>query len=824
MKKKYYLEHLGCANCAAKMEAKINQLPEVESAVISYPTKQLHLTAEHPDQLLDKIQEICASIEHQVVVTEKKKHSSHVHKHEHHHDHEHCGCGCGHDHEHHHEHHHHEHEHSEGATKVKYYLHHLGCANCAAKMEAKINALDGVESAAISFPTKQLHLTAKHPEHLLDQIQEICASIEHEVIVSTEKPDGHSTSHAHTHTHSHDHESHEETVEKESLFAKHQSLIFGIVLAIAAFSIHALIKNENIVLIAFLIAYCYLAKGIIHSALKNIQSGHLFDENFLMTLATIGAFFIGEYPEALGVILFYRIGEAFEDHAVEKSRASIMATVNLRPETVIKVHGNHTHEIPAEDAQVGDILLIRPGDRIPLDGMIIEGNSQIDTSALTGEPVPVSVSEGSEVLSGCLNTSGVLKLKVQNELEESAVTRIMESMEDAAASKPKLDRFITRFAKIYTPIVVTIAILTAVIPSIITGNWSHWIYTACSFLVISCPCALVLSVPLAFFSGIGLGSQKGILFKGGASLEALHAVKAVIMDKTGTITEGNFVVQKLLPAALNEDKLLAYAAACEQDSTHPIAKSILEAAKAKKVTLPSISDIQEISGHGIEAVIDGKEVLCGNQKLMELHQIALPKDSTDYGTEVLLAIDHAFAGRILISDTLKEDSASSISALNAAGLKTIMLTGDSEESAKNIAEKTNVQQYFAKLLPGDKLDMLQKLRKSFGAVMFVGDGINDAPVLAGADCGAAMGSGADAAIEAADVVFMTSRLSAIPEAIKIAHTTNAIAVQNIVFALAIKIAVIILGLFGIASMWMAVFADTGVAVICIFNSIRILKK
>jgi Cd2+/Zn2+-exporting ATPase len=673
-------------------------------------------------------------------------------------------------------------------------------------MEEQINALDGVESATISYPMKQLILVADHPEHHLDEIQSICASIENAVKVVPKET---STPKASNET---------------SKSSEKMDLIAGILLAVAAYAIGFFVKNENISLIAYIIAYFFLAKGIIKEAIHNIGKGQIFDENFLMCIATIGALLIGEYPEALGVILFYRIGEAFEDYAVEKSRASIMETVNMRPESVLQVHGDHTHEIPAEAATPGMIILVRPGDRIPLDGVVVEGTSQIDTSALTGEPVPVNAKEGDEILSGCLNQTGVIKLKVTNSLEESMVTRIMESMENAAASKPKIDRFITRFARVYTPFVIAVAALTAIIPSLVTGNWQHWIYTALTFLVISCPCALVLSVPLAFFSGIGLGSRQGILFKGGVSLEVLKDVKAVIMDKTGTITKGNFVLQSVTPFGTeSEQKLLAYAAACETGSTHPIAKSILSAAKEQEIDIPDASDIEEIAGHGIRAMIDGKTILCGNEKLMAANHISLPDSKTAAGTEILLAIDGIFAGRLLISDTIKADSKSAIAALNKS-VQTVMLTGDSQNSAKAIADETGIKEYYAKLLPNDKLELLQKLRKEHGSVMFVGDGINDAPVLAGADCGAAMGSGADAAIEAADVVFMTSELSAIPESIRIAKITNSIAVQNIVFALTIKALFLIMGLLGFASMWMAVFADTGVAVLCILNSIRILRK
>ena len=562
------------------------------------------------------------------------------------------------------------------------------------------------------------------------------------------------------------------------------------------------------------------------TAVRNLGKGQIFDENFLMSIATLGAFIIGEYSEAVGVMLFYRVGDLFEEIAVARSRSQIMDAVDMRPEVVNLVQGEHTEEIPAKDAKIGDILLVRPGDRIPLDSVIVEGMSRIDTSPVTGEPVPVSVQKGDAVTSGCVNTSGMLKIKVEKVLGESMVTRILDSVENAAASKPKIDRFITRFSRVYTPFVVALAVLTAVLPSIVTGNWNYWVYTALTFLVISCPCALVLSVPLAFFSGIGAGSKKGILFKGGAALEALNEVKAVVMDKTGTITEGNFAVQGIVPEkGQDEITLLAYAGSCEQVSTHPIASSILMAAKERNIALDRPESVEEISGKGVRAKVEGKEILCGNEKLMRDFQIQLPeKARSTYGTEVFLAADGEYIGRIQIADEIKKDASPAIGAMKKQGILTAMLTGDAQENARAVAEKTGVDEIYARLLPQDKVQKLVSIRQKHGSVMFVGDGINDAPVLAGADVGAAMGSGADAAIEAADVVFMTSAMEAIPQSLMIAKKTGTIAKQNIVFALVIKALVMILGLAGMADMWMAVFADTGVAVLCILNSIRVLYK
>ena len=546
-----------------------------------------------------------------------------------------------------------------------------------------------------------------------------------------------------------------------------------------------------------------------------------------MGVATIAAIVIGDYKEAVGVMLFYRVGELFEDIAVARSRSQIMEAVDLRPEVVNLVEQDGTiREIPAEEAKVGDVLLVRAGDRIPLEGVVLEGESRLDTSPVTGEPVPVAVVPSSSVTSGCVNLSGVLKMRAEKVLEDSMVTRILNSVENAAASKPKIDRFITRFSKVYTPVVVALAVATAIIPSILTGDWNYWIYTAITFLVISCPCALVLSVPLAFFSGIGAGSKKGILFKGGVAIEALQNVKAVVMDKTGTITKGNFVVQEIVPAgSYSQDELLKAAASCEEASSHPIAVSIMAAANERRLSVEHAKQIKEISGNGILAELSEGTVLCGNRRLLEQNQVDLSAyQPKAYGTEVLLAVDGVYAGYLVISDTVKEDASQAVAAMKQQNIRTVMLTGDAKENAQAVAEKIGIDEVHAKLLPQDKVTELQKIRQKQGSVMFVGDGINDAPVLAGADVGAAMGSGADAAIEAADVVFMTSSMEAIPQSLKIARATGRIAKQNVAFALVIKALVMVFGLLGLANMWMAVFADTGVAVICILNAIRILYK
>ena len=559
-------------------------------------------------------------------------------------------------------------------------------------------------------------------------------------------------------------------------------------------------------------AYLLLGLPVLKTAVKNLGKGHVFDENFLMSIATLGAFAIGEIPEAVGVMLFYRIGEHFEHKATERSRKGIMEAVDLRPEVVTLADGR---VIPAGQAKAGDVLTVRPGDRIPLDGRVLTGSSRVDTAPVTGESVPVGVKPGSTVISGCVNGTGVLTMAVEKPLSESMVTRILRSVEQAAASKPKMDRFITRFSRIYTPAVVAVAAATAVIPSLVTGDWGYWVYTALSFLVMSCPCALVLSVPLAFFSGIGVGSRKGILFKGGASMEALAEVKAVAMDKTGTLTRGDFAVQSVLGG----QEVLRLCAACEQASTHPVAQSILKAAEG--MALPAVQEVEELAGMGIRAKVDGKQVLCGNRALLESHGIAAKPVE---GTVVYLAVAGAYAGCLVIGDTLKNESAEAVARLKKLGILPAMVTGDHAVAADGVAKAVGIEKVYASLLPEQKLSALEDLRQRVGQTMFVGAGINDAPVLAGADVGGAMGSGADAAIEAADVVFMTSRTDAIPEAITLARRTRHIAWQNVVFALGIKLAVMVLGLLGYANMWLAVFADSGVAMLCVLNSIRMLYK
>lgn len=587
---------------------------------------------------------------------------------------------------------------------------------------------------------------------------------------------------------------------------------------------------ESIETPIYYIAYILLAFPVLRIAGRNILKGQVFDENFLMSIATLGAIAIDALPEAVGVILFYRIGEFFEEKATDRSRTEIMNAVDMRPQEVRVVDtgcGGEIVVMAPEKVEVGWTIEVRPGDLIPLDGTVLEGETRVNTAPVTGEPVPVRAVPGTQLMSGCINESGRITMRVDKVLEESMVTKILDAVENAASSKPKIDRFITRFARVYTPIVVALSLVVAIIPSLITGEWHKWIYTALTFLVISCPCALVLSVPLAFFSGIGNASKHGILLKGGRVIEALANVKAVALDKTGTITSGEFKVQNVetVGSHVSNAQLLSMAAAIEAVSTHPIATSIVSEAKEQGITVEASDFVQELAGEGMVGIVNGQQVLVGNRRLMERYAVqGYPTEATEYGTEVLVAEGNVYLGRIIIADEARPDSAAAIADLNGQDIKTVMLTGDAEASANYIAKETGVSAVRAQLLPQDKLSVVQDIRSEYGPTMFVGDGINDAPVLAGADVGGAMGSGADAAIEAADVVFMRPSLTAIAHILDLSKATLRVAWQNVVFAIAVKILIMALGLMGYASMWWAVFGDTGVSILCILNSIRILRR
>ena len=702
-------------------------------------------------------------------------------------------------------------------------LKNLNCPNCGAKIEDRIRKMDVVETANFTLATHQLKLTGswEDREALKRDIQDICDAIEEGVTVADYERKSKAAVD--------DGRENNQDNDSVTIAVIVVGLLFMIYDALTSF-VPSIGLPESIETPIYYVAYVLLAFPVLRTAARNILKGEIFDENFLMSIATLGAIAIDALPEAVGVILFYRIGEFFEEKATDRSRTEIMNAVDMRPQEVRVVDtcgGGEIVVMSPEKVEVGWTIEVRPGDLIPLDGTILEGETRVNTAPVTGEPVPVRAEPGTQLMSGCINETGRITMRVDKVLEESMVTKILDAVENAAASKPKIDKFITRFARVYTPIVVALALAVAIIPSLITGEWHRWIYTALTFLVISCPCALVLSVPLAFFSGIGNASKHGILLKGGRVIEALANVKAVALDKTGTITSGEFKVHSVetVGSHVSSSQLLSMAAAIEAVSTHPIATSIVSEAKNQGLTVEPSDFVQELAGEGMVGMADGQQVLVGNRRLMERYNVqGYPTEPAEYGTEVLVAEGNTYLGRIIIADEARPDSAEAIADLNRQDIKTVMLTGDAEASANYIAKETGVSAVRAQLLPQDKLSVVQDIRSEYGPTMFVGDGINDAPVLAGADVGGAMGSGADAAIEAADVVFMRPSLTAIAHILDLSKSTLRVAWQNVVFAIAVKILIMLLGILGYASMWWAVFGDTGVSILCILNSVRILSR
>ena len=702
-------------------------------------------------------------------------------------------------------------------------LKNLNCPNCGAKIEDRIRKMDVVETANFTLATHQLKLTGswEDREALKRDIQDICDAIEEGVTVADYERKSKAAVD--------DGRENNQDNDSVTIAVIVVGLLFMIYDALTSF-VPSIGLPESIETPIYYVAYLLLAFPVLRTAARNILKGEIFDENFLMSIATLGAIAIDALPEAVGVILFYRIGEFFEEKATDRSRTEIMNAVDMRPQEVRVVDtcgGGEIVVMSPEKVEVGWTIEVRPGDLIPLDGTILEGETRVNTAPVTGEPVPVRAESGTQLMSGCINETGRITMRVDKVLEESMVTKILDAVENAAASKPKIDKFITRFARVYTPIVVALALAVAIIPSLITGEWHRWIYTALTFLVISCPCALVLSVPLAFFSGIGNASKHGILLKGGRVIEALANVKAVALDKTGTITSGEFKVHNVetVGSHVSSGQLLSMAAAIEAVSTHPIATSIVSEAKDQGLTVEPSDFVQELAGEGMVGMADGQQVLVGNRRLMERYDVqGYPTEAAEYGTEVLVAEGNTYLGRIIIADEARPDSAEAIADLNRQDIKTVMLTGDAEASANYIAKETGVSAVRAQLLPQDKLSVVRDIRSEYGPTMFVGDGINDAPVLAGADVGGAMGSGADAAIEAADVVFMRPSLTAIAHILDLSKSTLRVAWQNVVFAIAVKILIMLLGILGYASMWWAVFGDTGVSILCILNSVRILSR
>lgn len=733
--------------------------------------------------------------------------------------------------------------------KFKLYLEGLDCAGCAVKIEDKINKLSEVNEATLNFTTKTLTIESKKVDskaNIIIKTKEIINKLEPHVVVIEEgesreqqkpscrcecchsdesKKPVQGTRFDH-HEHAHDNEDHHHEHHQE--LDKKKVVKFGI--AVILYSIGLIFRLSFYTeLFIFLLSYILVGGEIVLSAARNIARGNVFDENFLMSIATMGAFAIRQFPEAVAVMIFYQVGEMFQDMAVNKSRKSIGQLMDIRPEYATIKKDDGEISVSPEEVRINDLIVVKAGEKVPLDGIIISGEAALDTSALTGESLPREVGAGDEVLSGSINKNGLLIIKVTKIFKESTVAKILDLVQNAGNKKAYTEKFITKFAKYYTPIVVFFALALAFLPPLVMDNasFSQWIYRALVFLVVSCPCALVVSIPLTFFGGIGAASKHGILVKGGNYLEALNKVEAVIFDKTGTLTKGTFKVLSINPNEnLTKKELLRYAAYAESYSNHPIAVSIVNEF-GEEIDKEVISSFQEVSGQGIKVNVREKEILAGNYRLMMAHGIPC-NDHNEIGTIVHIAIDRKYSGYIVISDEIKDDSKLAIEQLSKQGVKKIaMLTGDDGKVAKFVGDSLGITHIYAQLLPPDKVDKLEEFlrnKSEKGKVIFVGDGINDAPVLARADIGIAMGGvGSDAAIEAADVVIMTDELSKIPLAIELSKKTNIIVWQNIIFALGIKLIILVLGALGIANMWEAVFGDVGVALLAVLNSMRILK-
>ena len=704
--------------------------------------------------------------------------------------------------------------------KKVFVLKGLNCPNCSAKIEKEVGELDGVNSSSVNLmkQTLTINVDSAAADTVAKQIETIVHSHEPEVAVSEYAVETSMT------VNKKDAEDNDDS-KKMAIRLIVGAAVFALGTALTIFA-HVPLTIE----LGFLIvAYIILGGDVVMRAAKNITNGRVFDENFLMSLSTIGAFVIGEYPEAVTVMLFYQIGEFFQNRAVKRSRKSIADLMDIRPDAATVNRNGELITVAPKTIAVGETIVVKPGEKIPLDGIVLEGESMLDTKALTGESVPRTVHKGDEALSGCINQSGVLTLQVTKAFGESTVTKIIDLVENASSRKAPTENFITTFARYYTPVVVIMAAILAILPPLaFGGEWVDWIRRAFVFLVISCPCALVISIPLTFFGGIGAASKHGVLVKGSNYLEALSSVSVVVFDKTGTLTKGVFKVTDIFPAdGFTTEQLLEYAAKAESFSNHPIAKSILSA-YGKETDQTATADYKEISGHGISVDADGRKVLAGNTKLMDTANI-------DYtacdkaGTKVYVAVDGQYAGCILIADEVKADSQKAITNLKRIGVEeTVMLTGDDEKIGKAVADELGLDEYYAQLLPDQKVKIVEQLdsqKKYKSKLAFIGDGINDAPVLARADVGIAMGGlGSDAAIEAADVVLMTDEPSKLVEAVDVAKATKRIVIQNIAIALSIKGVFLILGAFGIAGMWEAVFGDVGVAMIAVLNAMRIMKR
>lgn len=857
MERIYILDELDCANCAMKIERHVGKIKGVKECSVDFVSKRMFVDMEHegieavleetvqaiePDVILRRKDDKKAASAGKQEASGKAGHSkaeehysaqedcgckkahhhdhadcacahtdghdhhdacnvSHAHENDGHHHHE--GCGCGHDHA------HEAHEDREIQGALKLYVKNLDCANCANKIEAYVRKMDNIKDASMNFSQGVLFVElqdASRSEDTIKAIMAVIPTLEDGVTVEREKS------------------TEEEKPSRMFSFQENARLYLGILLFAAAVVLEA--QSWSVWL--FLAAYVMAGGKVVYIALRNILKGEVFDENFLMSVATIGALAIGSYEEAVAVMIFYEIGEMFQSYAVNRSRKSISSLMNIRADYANLWKDGKEVRVSPEAVGLHDLIVIKPGERVPLDGVIVEGTSSLDTSALTGESLPRDVGVQDEVLAGVVNLSGVLKVEVSKEYGESTVSRILELVENASSKKAPMEKFITRFAKVYTPTVVFLAIALVVLPMLFIPDavFADWLYRALTFLVVSCPCALVISVPLGMFAGIGAASKSGILIKGGNYLEALKDIDTVVFDKTGTLTKGVFTVTQIHAIQRSEDELLEMAAYAENYSTHPIALSIRKA-YAKTIDAERLSRYEEVAGNGIHVQLDQHELLVGNYKLMQANGITYEEHDA-LGTIVHIAVDGTYEGYIVIDDEIKETSKEAIASLKSSGVKKcVMLSGDRYKVGEHVASVLGLDEVHMQLLPADKVEKVEELlqlESEHGKLAFVGDGINDAPVLARADIGVAMGGiGSDAAIEAADVVLMKDDPSALSTAIRIAGKTMQILWQNIVFSLGIKVVILIITAFGMANMWMGVFADVGVTLIAILNSMRALK-
>ena len=818
MKLKYSLKGLDCAHCAQKIEDQLNKLDYVNECNIAFATTTLFLDVDENSFDEEKIKQVVCSIEPDVeLVNQNSTHNEHDHEHHHHscdcdHDHHHHSCDCNHEHHHdecgcgcHHD-HHDEHvetmHHGDLKNAINININGLDCAHCAMKVEQEINKMDEVEDAMIIFSTETLKVKLNREmsdDELLKRLKNVIDKVESGITLSMKKDI--------------------KVIEKPKLFVckDHVELIIGTIIYI----IGIILGGTKYDVFIFGIAYLLIGYKVLFKALKNIKRGQIFDENFLMCIATIGAFCISDYKEAIAVMLFYSIGEIFQAYAVNKTRTSISSLMDIKSEYANLVIDDTVKQVAPEEVKINDIILVKPGEKVPLDGIIVNGNSSLDTSSLTGETLPRNLDINDEVLAGVVNLTGVIKIKVTQAYENSTVSKILDLVENAASKKAPIEQFITKFARVYTPTVVFLAVALAVIPMLIFKDavFTDWLYRALTFLVVSCPCALVISIPLGLYAGLGKASKVGALIKGGNYLELLKDIDTIVFDKTGTLTEGSFEVVEVN----GSDDLLMIGAYGERMSNHPIARSIVEK-YGQEIDQSRISDFKEVAGKGIEVKIDNDLYHLGNKSYIEDmgYQVTNP---TTVGTVVHITCNDEYLGNIVVADKIKDTAITGIKRLKQSGIKdTVMLTGDRKEVADDIASKVGIDRVYSELLPQDKVTKVEELIQDNKKTAFVGDGINDAPVLARADLGIAMGGvGSDAAIEAADIVLMNDDIDTIGEAIDISKKTNLILKQNVIFTLVIKIGVLLLTMFGLSNMWMGVFADVGVTLIAILNSMRILR-